>query len=160
MVLKDCQNNVLYTSQEGKSKEKDYKTAYTQALREAFASFDLIKHEYNGKNNQITDTKKPLSQNEADVSGQKPQEDAKPEVNVGEPLFAKPFGENTFQLLTNNTDIPRLALTISRSSVENVYLASRNTTNGVLLKKNNQWFFEYYRNNELKSELVTIVNFN
>lgn len=164
VVLKDCKNNILYTSPEGKSKEKDYKVSYNQALREAFNSFALLKHVYNGKDaSEIMDSK-PVAQLETKVVEKvgetKKKEDVKVELAIGEPLFAKPFGASSFQLLTNNTAIPRLALTISKTSVANVYIATRNSTTGVLVKKNVQWFFEYYSNNELKSEPVTIVNFN
>lgn len=164
VVLKDCKKNVLYMSPEGKSKEKDYKTSYYQALREAFNSFALLKHVYNGKDaSEIMDSK-PAAQLETKVVEKvvenKKKEEVKVELAIGEPLFAKPFGASSFQLLTNNTAIPRLALTISKTSVANVYIATRNSTTGVLVQKNLQWFFEYYTNNELKSEPVTIVNFN
>lgn len=165
VVLKDCKNNVLFTSQEGKSKEKDLNVSYNQALREAFNSLALLKHVYNGKDaSEIMDSKS-ASQTETKIAETKitetnKKDEVKVEVTIGEPLFAKPFGATTFQLLTNNTAIPKLALTISKTSVENVYIATRNTTTGVLIQKNLQWFFEYYVNNELKSEPVTIVNFN
>ena len=42
VVLKDCKNIVLFTSAEGKSKEKEYPVAYNQSLREAFTSFDKL----------------------------------------------------------------------------------------------------------------------
>ncbi len=48
VVLKDCLNQVLFTSEEGKSRLKDYTAAYNQALREAFASFEKLNHQYNG----------------------------------------------------------------------------------------------------------------
>jgi len=43
VVVKDCKNTILCISQEGKSNEKDYKLAYTLALREAFDSFNVLK---------------------------------------------------------------------------------------------------------------------
>ena len=36
IVLKDCKNNVLFTTAEGKSREKEFKIAYNEALRDAF----------------------------------------------------------------------------------------------------------------------------
>ncbi len=38
VVFKDCYGTILYTSQEGKSKEKEYKKAYQAAVRMAFES--------------------------------------------------------------------------------------------------------------------------
>ena len=36
VTLTDCNGTVLFTSEEGQSKEKDFKTAYHEALRNAF----------------------------------------------------------------------------------------------------------------------------
>lgn len=44
--LKDCNNNVVFTSQEGKSKEKDYKKAYHEAIRGAFSSVKKMNYRY------------------------------------------------------------------------------------------------------------------
>jgi len=47
--LRDCSNTLVYTSEIGKSKQKQYKTAYNLALRDAFESFKFVKYEYKGK---------------------------------------------------------------------------------------------------------------
>ena len=49
VVLKDCKNNILYTSAEGKSREKEYNVAYNEAFREAFKSFDNLGYKYSEK---------------------------------------------------------------------------------------------------------------
>ena len=46
VVLKDCRNTILLTSVQGKSKEKEYHSAYNQALREALNSLDLKNHNF------------------------------------------------------------------------------------------------------------------
>lgn len=46
IVLKDCQSQEVYTSQQGTSKEKEYKLSYGQAIRMAFRSFDKISYSY------------------------------------------------------------------------------------------------------------------
>lgn len=45
VVLRDCNGMELYRSQEGRSKDKDYKKAYHEAIREAFSSFESINKE-------------------------------------------------------------------------------------------------------------------
>lgn len=47
--LENCNGEVVFTTKEGKSKEKDYKDSYGEALRDAFTSFDTIDYAYNGK---------------------------------------------------------------------------------------------------------------
>lgn len=51
VVLTDCTNQVVYSTIEGKSKEKDYKTAYHEALRMAFADIENLKYAYDGSIN-------------------------------------------------------------------------------------------------------------
>ena len=41
VILKDCKKNTVYKSVVGTSKEKEYKVAYTQALRGAFSLLTL-----------------------------------------------------------------------------------------------------------------------
>ncbi len=45
VILRDCNGFEIYRSQEGKSKEKEYKKAYHDAIRKAFASFEHINKE-------------------------------------------------------------------------------------------------------------------
>ena len=42
VTLSDCENNILFTTKEGSSREKDYKVSYHEALRDAFASFEEL----------------------------------------------------------------------------------------------------------------------
>jgi len=47
LELSDCHNKVVFTTQEGRSKEKDYKKTYQEALRKSFASVEALNYEYN-----------------------------------------------------------------------------------------------------------------
>jgi hypothetical protein len=42
IVISDCKGNELYRSPEGKSKQKDYRKAYHQALRETFKNIERL----------------------------------------------------------------------------------------------------------------------
>jgi len=44
--LSDCYNQVVFSTEEGKSKEKDYKMAYHEALRNAFVDLENLKYAY------------------------------------------------------------------------------------------------------------------
>lgn len=46
VVLKDCRNLVVFTSEEGKSKEKDFKKAYQESLRDAFKAVAALSYQY------------------------------------------------------------------------------------------------------------------
>jgi len=49
VVLKDCKNNQLFISEEGSSREKEYRTGYQEALRNAFESIAALNHKYEGE---------------------------------------------------------------------------------------------------------------
>lgn len=46
VVLKDCRKNKIFVSEEGTSRSKDYKTAYYEALRQAFESIGKLNYSY------------------------------------------------------------------------------------------------------------------
>ena len=50
--LKDCNGAIVMTTMEGKSKDKEYKAAYGEAIRKAFKSFDMINYNYKPKNEE------------------------------------------------------------------------------------------------------------
>lgn len=49
IALVNCNNQIVFTTSEGKSKEKDYKTAYHQAIRKAFESIEALHYTYTPK---------------------------------------------------------------------------------------------------------------
>ncbi|TBN01359.1 hypothetical protein EYD45_13210 [Hyunsoonleella flava] len=71
VVLKDCNDRVVYTSEVGESREKEFKTAYNIALRAAFDSFKALNYKYEPKNtsmasqpNQVAEEVKAQTQEE------------------------------------------------------------------------------------------------
>ena len=48
--LKNCKNEVIYITSLGESREKSFKVAYNEALRNAFKSFESENYSYNSKN--------------------------------------------------------------------------------------------------------------
>ncbi len=46
--LLNCYNQTIFSTKEGRSKEKDYKTAYHEALRMAFEDIENLKYAYDG----------------------------------------------------------------------------------------------------------------
>ena len=51
VALKDCKEKVVFETQFGSSREKEFAVAYNQAFRESGKSFDKLNYKYNGKNN-------------------------------------------------------------------------------------------------------------
>ena len=49
--LKDCDGNIVYTTKIGSTREKNFKTAYTLALRGAFEDFETVNYKYQPNEN-------------------------------------------------------------------------------------------------------------
>ncbi len=53
VILKDCKGDIIFISKEGISKDKDYKKAYHESLRDAFMSIKELEYAYNGQKEQM-----------------------------------------------------------------------------------------------------------
>jgi len=160
VVLKDCKGTILFSSEEGSSRDKEYRIAYNEALRMAFDSFSILKtHKYQPSEKSLGMIGEPAQTGIKTKIDTPKSEEVKPSIQSSEPLFAKPFGENGFQLLTNNTNVPQYVMMIYKTSSIDCYIASKDNYSGVLLKKIGSWFFEYYKEGKLVSEPILIVNF-
>ena len=153
VVLKDCKNAVVFTSIEGRSREKELQVAYNQALREAFSSFEKLDYKYSGKSNVNSNSNVNVNSSVNSINNNNVKV---PILNQN--LFAKPLGANLFQLLTNDTDIPNLVLTIAKTNNPSIFIVEEAMRSGVVYKNNNEWIFDYYENEKFVSEKLNIVN--
>ena len=146
VILKDCKNAVLFTTSIGKSKEKEYQVAYNQALREAFSSFDKLGYKYNESSNINENNNSNISVKSSNFVN---ESDDKSNVVA---LFAQPI-ENGFQIIDT---FPKVILKIYMTSSPSCFIAYKDTIQGVLVNKDNKWFFEYYSNSKVISEKMEI----
>ncbi|WP_103071011.1 hypothetical protein [Aquimarina sediminis] len=82
--LIDCNGTVVFTSSEGKSREKDFKPAYHEALRNAFKDVAALKYAYSGDVKEKSVEKTPVKE-EAVVEKEKPVETKKEESTIKTP---------------------------------------------------------------------------
>jgi len=61
VALRDCNNRIVFKTDAGKSREKEFKKAYNLALRDAFKSFQKVNYNYNSSSKKIaqTESQKP-----------------------------------------------------------------------------------------------------
>jgi hypothetical protein len=147
VVLKDCKNNILFTSDEGKSKEKDYSKAYHEALRVAFNSFTKARYKYTPTDTTTTQ----ININSTPIVTASPISDTNPkssEVN----LYAQ-ITSNGYQLVDST---PKVVMKIYSTSIKDIYIAEVGNIQGVFVSKDNQWYFEYYQNEKLISEKINV----
>ena len=67
-------------------------------------------------------------------------------------LYAQAIA-NGYQLIDTT---PKIVLTLLKTSEENYYIASNGTVNGIVLKENENWFFEYYKDGKLISDKLLV----
>lgn len=147
ITFTDCNDKVIFTSQEGRSKVKDRKQSYTEALTQAFESVRALKYKYNGTKQVL------VPESNAAQSQEKVVEVVQQEVKINpNQLFAQSIS-NGFQLVDTT---PKVVLKIFKTSQVDYYTAVSDIKNGVVFKKNNEWFFEYYENDKLVSEKLDI----
>ncbi|WP_394772804.1 hypothetical protein [Flavobacterium sp.] len=152
--FKDCYGKVIYTSDMGKSKEKDYEVAYRESLDLAFVSVNALHYKYNGKalgSAKSSSTAAPLTPQAQVVTM---TAIAAPVADMKDPnlLYAQPT-ENGYQLIDKT---PKVVMKLLKTSRPDSFIAIKDGVQGSLNAKDNQWFFEYYKNDQLVSEKVSV----
>ncbi|MDE1206071.1 hypothetical protein [Tenacibaculum larymnensis] len=138
--LRDCYNKVVFTSKEGRSKEKDYKKAYHEAIRNAFKSIQVLKYKYVPLQEDVVTKGKevPAVTVVPTVVESKVPEVVEKSGNTKERLFAQPVA-NGFQLVNMK---PEVVFQVLKTNVKDVFVIKEK--NGILYKNGNSWFAEYY----------------
>jgi len=157
LILKDCHGNTVFESKVGTNREKDFNTAYSKALRDAFVSLYQLGYAYNGANGKsdqpVTETvattapivaeKQPITT----ISEKATQPDQQLKT-----LYAQAI-PNGYQLIDTT---PKKVLTLLKTSAENYFIANNDIVSGIVFKINQDWFFEYYSNSKLISQKLLI----
>ena len=143
--LSDCNGNVIFTSSEGNSKEKDYKKAYHESLREAFQDVQALRYSYNEKSENkkspiATAKESPVEKEKQKKEVQEIQE--KKEVSkafTGEKIVSYQLNESNFifesreygfELFQKKEQKVSLGK-IYKSSKDNVYIVKAGDFSGV-----------------------------
>ncbi|NVK53681.1 MAG: hypothetical protein HWD85_12165 [Flavobacteriaceae bacterium] len=140
--LKDCNNKVVYTSSIGRSKEKDYKKGYHEAIRRAFEDPIFLNYNYKlSKKGAI-----PIKDKVTTLPKKVIVTTTSTHNTVQKVLYAQKK-EQGYQLVDTT---PKIVFTILTTSIENLFVLK--DKKGIFYKKNTNWFVEYYENNKLIKE--------
>lgn len=168
LVLKDCFGNIVYKTREGKSREKEFQTAYDMALRDAFVSITEEPYKYDGTvavQNQRpaapASTPAPSTTNPAPTpSSTTPAQPATPapapvpgSVTDATGVLYAQATPNGYQLIDTT---PKKVLTLLKTSMLDFFIAEDGAAKGVVFKKNEEWIFEYYKDGKLVSHKLQI----
>ncbi|WP_426063427.1 hypothetical protein [Flavobacterium sp. DSP2-3-1] len=158
ITMKDCNDKIIFQSAVGKSKEKEYQVAYTEALNEAFQSINNLQYKYSGQKIAKTESgselevsktvSNPVAKIEKPVLNT-PKIISKEDATL---LYAQPTA-NGYQLIDST---PKVIMKVFHTSNKYCYIAVKDDIQGVLILKNNEWVFEYYQNDQLWSETVAV----
>lgn len=141
--IKDCYNKVIYTSDQGSTREKQLEKAYPIAFRSALNS---LKGVMNFKSTMA---------NSSDIADKIVEEKtilkSNSVINTSE-LRAIPT-ESGYTLVNYSDNV---VMVLYSTSLDTVFLAGKESFKGVLLKKNSGWFFEYDFDGKVYSEKVEV----
>lgn len=148
LILKDCQGNVVFKGKEGKSREKEFRTSYNDALIKAFESLNEYPYTFTGEARKVESVK---ASEVAVVPANQPAGAAESTDPSGT-LYAQ-ITENGFQLIDT---APKKVLTLFKTSIQDCFIADDGQHKGIVLKNGGKWFFEYYSNDKLISKELLI----
>lgn len=140
--LIDCNDQVVYTSRIGESREKEFKKAYNEALRNAFKSIEALNYNYEPKEDNTTIVT-PKTEVKKDIA----IEAAVTKVIVDQSstgvLYAQEI-ENGFQLVDSS---PKVVYKIMKTGVNEVFLVENQTA--IIYKVGDDWVLENSENGSL-----------
>ncbi|QDO93778.1 hypothetical protein FNB79_07235 [Formosa sediminum] len=148
VVLKDCKGSVVFESDLGTTKEKEYKKAYQLALRDAFKSFEDINYEY--KPAAVANVVAPVTataETAAVTSNTVTSEAVKP---VSDVLYAQAI-TNGYQLVDST---PKVVYILKETNIKDVFLVQGKQA--TVRKLGDQWVLEFYEGETLKQSTLNI----
>ncbi|MFE3868504.1 hypothetical protein ACFX5E_10530 [Flavobacterium sp. LS2P90] len=152
IVFKDCNEKIIFQSETGISKEKDFQLAYTEALNKAFVSMFALKYKYKGIGTINTQQEVKTGAVPVAIPYKSNNDTIIIDKSNSNLFYAQPI-TNGFQLVDSS---PKVVMKVFKTSNANCYIAVKGNTQGVLIAKDNQWFFEYYQNDSLISEKIEV----
>lgn len=161
--IKDCLGNLLYESSVGKSKIKEYKRGYQEAIRNAYNSMSGFQYSYTPKTTvevnkeKIADkivSKDGVQVNSTSPKLKKQKKELKKVKKVKtlplEVLYAQEI-DGGYQLVNTK---PEVVFIVLKTSNPTIFIVQ--DKNGILYQKDAIWVLEYYQNAVLMSKKYNI----
>jgi len=147
--LKDCTGKIIFKSETGYSKEKDTELAYADALKKAFVSVTNLHYQFekSSEANPVVAIQREVTPT---VVSTVPT--AVIEKSTSDLLYAQATVTG-YQLVDAS---PKVVYKLYKTSRSDLFIASKGMNQGVLIQKDNQWFFEFYESEKLVSEIVAV----
>lgn len=152
LVLKDCYNEVVFRADEGKSKIKEYKRAYQEALRKSFSSIKRLNYKYQPLK-KSTVIKRDLN---VSVKRDKSIEIVKDNVDSTKTeLTSDIFAVKTSNGYHLKGKDGRIVFELLKTSNPDVFIIKGK--NGVLLKNDQgTWSAQYYKGGMIQTKVMKV----
>ncbi len=147
IILKDFENKVLFTSKEGKATDKDDIVACNMAFSLAVNSLKQLNHKFD-KFSKLVSVEEEVVE---------PKEDAELSVikNLNSPISYNAVAyKKGFHLMLNN----EIVYDLTKTSRKELFLAKRQDITGIVIRFEDDWYFEYSVDHDIISERIA-VNF-
>lgn len=159
--IKDCYDRIVYTSKIGKSKIKNYKRGYQEAIRNAYESMEDFEYSYNPDfATKIKEDAKQeiIAKNISDEvvtnvmvvpkvlnsESNTPTKNIETTKDKNLPILYAQAIENGFQLVNTK---PEIIFILLKTTLKDTFLIKGK--NGSFYKKDTIWIAEYYLENKL-----------
>lgn len=152
IILKNCSNQTIFTSEQGTSRIKAYEKAYSESIRNSFSSVKAQKYSYKpSKREKVVSPKKEIITETATKKVKEAKKEVVPAKEVItikevkpakiEPvlkvktgvLYAQPL-ENGYQLVDST---PKVVMILLKTGVSDVYLVKGK--DAIVYKENGKW---------------------
>ena len=182
--LQDCNGVVVYESEEGKSKSKEYEIAYREAINGAFHDLEELPYSYippeavmksleaqkdvtptQAESSDITDTKSSAAMEavSSDASAVNPamKEAAisgtavQIETSTGEEIWYAQATDNGYQLVDST---PKIRMKLVKTAQKDTFIATVDDQSmGMVYKKDGQWWHEYFKDGKTEGRPLNLT---
>ncbi len=148
VAIVNASGKEIAISPEGTSRNKEYRYAYIEAIRSAMDQFTTLKDQALPQANTIESKSTATTpENQAIIEEKAPLPERK--VALDQYLEARTLSEHSIGLYEQKGLAPTLVL-YKTSSRDCFMVTQNNAPKGVFLYRNQQWFWEYYEESQLR----------
>lgn len=155
IVLEDCYGELVYQSEIGKSKLKEYKKAYHEAIRNAYETMEGFEFSYKPssveKKNTISKIKKVTPQTPVVTTVKNKVQQASVKQNNKIYILYAQVIDKGFQLVNTK---PEVVFKVFKTNLNDVFLIE--SKKGIFYKVGEKWIAEYYENNQLNQDIYEV----
>lgn len=145
--IKDCAGQILLTSLKGNSRAKEFDVAYKEAFRMALKSIPDQNYKFNQNNKaELTHKNIPSKENTTTITNNNI-------ITDQDELIVETLSNG--YLLINKTSA-KIYLKLYNTSSQDVFIATSNEKNGIVIRTSNDIIFEYVASNKILKEILKV----